>query len=185
MKPLLVFAMEQESQDVFAEYDVLHSQIGKVNASYALTRRLFDDGRPELVVNLGTGGSRRHGGGSIVNPTRFVQRDMDVRPLGFELGKTPFSDDPVELAYGQRVAGVPEAVCGSGDNFDVSDHAASFDVVDMEGYALALICQREAIPFVCLKYISDGADGSAQEDFNDSLRRAAVALKDVLRGAGY
>ena len=36
-KPLLVFAMKEESQDVFDAYDVLHSGIGKVNATYALT----------------------------------------------------------------------------------------------------------------------------------------------------
>ena len=30
-KPLLVFAMKEESQDVFDAYDVLHSGIGKVS----------------------------------------------------------------------------------------------------------------------------------------------------------
>lgn len=185
MNPLLVFAMEQESQDVFGGYDVLHTQIGKVNATYALTGFFLSKGRPDIVVNLGTAGSRKHGGGQIVNPTCFVQRDMDVRPLGFELGQTPFSNDPVELEYGRRLETFQGGKCGTGDNFDVSDAALAYDVVDMEAYALALICAREDIPFLCLKYISDGADGDAHEDFNQALLRAAHGLKDALKGAGF
>lgn len=92
MKPLLVFAMKEESQDVFVDYDVLHCQIGKINASHNLMRQIAQN-RPELVVNLGTAGSRKHAGGTIVNPTQFIQRDMDVTALGIELYQTPFSDD--------------------------------------------------------------------------------------------
>ena len=183
--PLLLFAMEQESQDVFSEYDLLHTQIGKVNAAYSLTRYLAQNDKPDLIVNLGTAGSRKHKGGTIVNPTSFVQRDMDVTPLGFKLGQTPFSDDPLVLEYGQSVDGLVSGVCGTGDNFDVSEKALDYDVVDMEAFALALICSREKVPFLCLKYISDGADGDAHEDFNVALLRAAHGLKGALKGAGY
>jgi len=48
-----------------------------------------------------------------------------------------------------------------------------------------LICSREKVPFLCLKYISDGADGDAHEDFNVALLRAAHGLKGALKGAGY
>ena len=182
MKPLLVFAMPEESQDVFSDYDVLHTQIGKVNAAYGLSKRVIED-RPDMVINLGTAGSRKHAGGSVVNPTQFVQRDMDVTVLGFEKFQTPFSDDPKILNYGQRLEHLPGGICGSGDNFDASEAANDFDVVDMEAYALALICKRENIPFVCLKYVSDGADGNANEDWNVALHRAAEKLKKALEGA--
>lgn len=181
MKPLLVFAMSEESQDVFGDYDVLHTQIGKVNAAYALTKRIAED-RPQIVINMGTAGSRKHAGGSVVNPTGFVQRDMDVSALGFDKFQTPFSDDPKIIEYGRRVESLSGGVCGSGDSFDVSEAAAEFDVVDMEAYALALICQREGIPFMCLKYVSDGADGDANEDWNVALARAAHKLKETLEG---
>lgn len=176
--------MEQESQDVFRDYDVLHSGIGKVNAAYALTRRLAMS-RPSIVINMGTAGSRKHKGGSIVNCTRFVQRDMDVTALGFEKFKTPFSNDPVEINYGVAVNGLPQGLCGTGDNFDSSEGAGAFDVVDMEAYALALVCQRENIPFLCLKYISDGADDEAHKDFIQALHDTAEKLKEALKNAGY
>ncbi len=176
---LLVFAMEQESQDVFAGYNVLHTGIGKVNAAYGLTRALQEN-RPQLVVNMGTAGSRKHGHGTVINCTSFIQRDMDVTVLGFKKFQTPFSDTPITIQYGQRINDLPEGVCGSGDNFDASDEAAAFDVVDMEGYALAYICQKENIPFLCLKYISDGADDDAKGDWNTYLHHAAEVLKGAL-----
>ncbi|GJL84978.1 MAG: 5'-nucleosidase [Micavibrio sp.] len=176
---LLVFAMEQESQDVFDNYDVLHTGIGKVNAAYTLTR-VLQKKRPKLVVNMGTAGSRKHKPGSIVNCTSFVQRDMDVTILGFEKFQTPFSKTPLRLEYGVSSVGFPQGICGTGDNFDASEDSSAFDVVDMEGYALADICQREAIPFLCLKYISDGADGDAKKDWNESLHETAEKLKEAL-----
>ncbi|MFP4313638.1 MAG: nucleosidase [Alphaproteobacteria bacterium] len=179
MKPLLVFAMKEESKDVFTGYEVLHTGIGKVNAAYALTARLANN-KPSIVINLGTAGSRKHKGGTIVNCTQFIQRDMDVTLLGFEKWQTPFSSDPVIIEHGKKIDGLTQGICGTGDNFDTSDNAIEFDAVDMEAYALALICARENIPFLCLKYISDGADDSAGKDWNKALEIAANSLKGSL-----
>lgn len=175
-RPLLVFAMEEESRNVFEGYNVLHTGIGKVNAAYALMCRIARD-KPEIVINMGTAGSRKHPGGTVVNPTIFVQRDMDVTVLGFEKFKTPFSNDPVHIEYGLSIDALPQGVCGTGDNFDATDAADIFDVVDMEAYALALICQREKIPFLCLKYVSDGANDAAEKDWESALDVAAESLK--------
>lgn len=183
MKPLLVFAMKEESQDVFNDYDVLHTGIGKINAALALAQSLYRQ-RPQIVINMGTAGSRKHKGGTIINPTRFVQRDMDVTALGFEKFKTPFSDDPVILEHGNRLEGLPDGLCGTGDSFDASEGASAFDVVDMEAYALALICRREGIPFLCLKYVSDGADGDAHADWHEALHHTAGRLREALKGSG-
>lgn len=179
-RPLLVFAMKEESQDVFPDYEVLHTGIGKVNAAHSFTKYIVQS-RPEFVVNMGTAGSRKHSGGQVINATSFIQRDMDVTPLGFEKFQTPFSTDPVRLEYGHRVGSLIEGVCGTGDSFDISEAARDFDVVDMEAYAIALICQRESIPFLCLKYVSDGADESADSDWNDALHKAAETLRQTLK----
>ena len=178
--PLIVFAMKEESRDAFSEYNVLHTGIGKVNASYALSKKIQNE-RPSMVVNMGTAGSRKHATGAIINCTRFIQRDMDVSVLGFEKWQTPFSSDPVIIEYGQAVNDLTQGLCGTGDSFDATEVAAQFDVVDMEAYALALICQREEIPFLCLKYISDGADDKAVTDWNAALERAAKELRKTLQ----
>ena len=39
------------------------------------------------------------------------------------------------------------------------------DLVDMEAYAIAKICYLKNIKFRCFKYISDYADGGANDDW--------------------
>jgi adenosylhomocysteine nucleosidase len=117
-----------------------------------------------------------------VNITSFIQRDMDATPLGFAPYQTPFSDQAVKLEYGNKIGAFPIGTCGTGDSFAVDEDFGNgaYDVVDMEAYALALICKEQSIPFVCLKYISDGADGRADEDWSEALKTTSHALKTAL-----
>ena len=50
----------------------------------------------------------------------------------------------------------------------------------MEAYPLALIAKQENIPFLCLKYISDGADGTAATDWPEMVKLAGSALKKTI-----
>lgn len=187
---LVVMALEAEAQGRFDErgVDVLFTGLGKVNAAYRLTRRLAEEkalGRKPLVVNFGTAGSRRFPAGTVVACRRFVQRDMDVRELGFAAGETPFEDVPATLEFPEVLSRLPHATCATADRFETLDHALSWDVVDMEAYALAKVCWFEGVPFACAKYVSDGADASASSDWQASLPRAADAFLELyhaLRG---
>ncbi|MBK4989400.1 5'-methylthioadenosine/S-adenosylhomocysteine nucleosidase family protein [Pseudomonas sp. S36] len=176
---LFVFALEAEAGQVFGHLNTVFTGIGKVNAAITLTRAITRH-RPRLIVNLGSAGSKRHGKGTVVCCNRFVQRDMDVTPLGFARYETPFSDTPVVLEHGMAISGLPLEACGTGDNFEVSHGDAPYDVVDMEAYVLALIARRENIPFVCLKYISDDAGSEAASDWAVQVHLAAEAFKRVL-----
>src|SRR5690625_4823030 len=177
---LFTFALESEAADLFNEYNLLICGIGKVNASYHLMKAIQRK-RPSVIVNLGSAGSNHLKKVEIVCCTKFIQRDMDVRCLGFDQYETPLSGVPSVLEYGLKMDGVPEAICGTGDNFEMTHSAAIYNVVDMEAYALALIAMKERIPFLCLKYISDGADDQAAEDWSVEVHRAAVAFADVLK----
>jgi len=55
-----------------------------------------------------------------------------------------------------------------------------YNVIDMEAYALAVTAKKENIPFLCLKYISDGADGLAADDWSLNVHKAAKAFKELL-----
>ncbi|MFZ5937493.1 nucleosidase [Pseudomonas sp. HS6-2] len=176
---LFVFALEAEAGEVFSEVRTVFTGIGKVNAAIALTRAIQQQ-RPKLIVNLGSAGSQRHGKGEVVCCTRFVQRDMDVTPLGFARYETPLSNIPVLLEHGQAIPGLPVETCGSGDSFEVNHGDAPYDVVDMEAYVFALIAREEGIPFVCLKYISDDAGSDAAGDWAVQVHLAAEAFKRVL-----
>jgi len=177
--PLFVFALSSEAAQEFDDLDPLILGIGKVNAAYHLTRKIMEN-RPGLIINLGSAGSSRFDRGEVVCCTKFIQRDMDVRGLGYQKYETPFSGlDPV-LCYGLKLDGLPEGICGTGDNFEMANLSSEYDIVDMEAYALAFIAMKEQIPFLCLKYISDGADGTAAEEWLIQVHHAAAAFKRIM-----
>lgn len=176
---LFLFALESEAGDHFNDHHKLITGIGKVAATYALTKAIHTQ-RPKLIVNLGSAGSNFFKRGTVVCCTQFIQRDMDVRPLGFELYETPLSGIPPVLQYGLSMHGLPEGICGTGDHFDTNHTTTAYNLVDMEAYALALVAMQENIPFLCLKYISDGADGSAAEDWTVQVHRAAEAFAQLV-----
>lgn len=179
---LVVMALPAEGEGLFEaeNIDVLYTGLGKVNAAFALTRRLteyVERGQAvPLVVNFGSAGSHRFATGTLVSCADFVQRDMDVQPLGYEIGVTPFEDIPAVLRFNVSVPGLPQGVCGSGDSFATDLRGVSCDVVDMEAYALAKVCWFFGAQFVSAKYISDGADPAAATDWSENHHRGAAAF---------
>lgn len=175
-------ALEIESQGLFAErgVPVLYTGVGKVNAAYRLARALSEHraayGALPVVVNFGTVGSPTLSAGSVVACRRFVQRDMDVSGLGFELGTTPFEDVPAALEFAAMFPDLPHSVCGTGDRFETGKPLVACDVIDMEAYALAKVCHLEGAEFGAVKFVTDGADGDAGVDWQANLPRAARAF---------
>lgn len=174
--PLFVFALEIEAAAAFEECNTAFVGIGKVSATYNLMKRIGIE-KPSVIVNLGSAGSTEFPRGSVVSCTKFIQRDMDVRALGYAKFETPFSSEGPLFEYGIAVEGLPQGVCGTGDSFEVAHLNTEYNVIDMEAFPLALVAKRESIPFLCLKYISDGADGAAAEDWLVAVHHAALVLR--------
>jgi adenosylhomocysteine nucleosidase len=184
MKILIVCALEVETQGELNDYDVLYTGVGKVNATFELTRKFGKYGSHipyDLVINYGTAGSRKIKKKTLVDCTKFIQRDMDVTGLGFMRGETPFEQDPPFVIQQQNIEFNPigrNATCGSGDNF-VEDKTNYYgEVVDMEAYALAKVCYLYDVPFISFKYITDGADEQAHEDWEANLVDGIVEFKN-------
>jgi adenosylhomocysteine nucleosidase len=189
MKTLIVSALEIETQGQLDDYDVLYTGVGKVNATFELTRKFGKYGSHipyDLVINYGTAGSRKIKKKTLVDCTKFIQRDMDVTGLGFMRGETPFEQDPPFIIQQQNVEFNPigrNATCGSGDNFAEDKSQYYGEVVDMEAYALAKVCYLYDVPFISFKYITDGADEQAHEDWEANLANGIVEFKEkVLKG---
>ena len=178
---LITFALKEESANLFDEYNVLYTGVGKINACMELLKKIHSK-KPKIVINIGTSGSRKFPSGVIVNPTRFVQRDVDATSLGFQKYEIPFSEIPIQLNNGMRVDSIEEAICGTGDNFSTKEtyDKNAYDIVDMEAFALAQICRDQNINFLCLKYISDGADGNAHIDWHQCLNDSAEKTRNLL-----
>jgi len=176
---LLVVALESELPPALTTgWRVVYSGVGKINAAVALAEALTTHD-VKNVINFGSAGSLRSYLFGIQEVTRFVQRDMDVRALGFALGQTPFEDDwMIDL-------GRPGLCCGTGDNFVSAAPELDSDLVDMEAFALAKICQDKLIDFYCFKFVSDNANDSAADDWSKRLAFGAQLFADnFLNGAG-
>ncbi len=178
---LIAFALEAESDNQFTDLanNVVYTGVGKVNAAHALTLALAQKPHCNLVINMGTAGSQVFKTGEVVCIHRFMQHDMDVSPLGFAVGETPFDAVPAIIETNKVLPHLPAATCASGDRFVTGNWPKDADVLDMEAYAMAKVCLKMNVPFLCLKYISDGADDSAATDWPTALKNAAKALRDV------
>ena len=185
-KTLIVCALEVETQGQLDDYDVLYTGVGKVNATFELTRKFGKYGSYipyNMVINYGTAGSRKIKKKTLVDCTKFIQRDMDVTGLGFMRGETPFEQDPPFVIQQQNIEFNPigrNATCGSGDNFAEDKSQYYGEVVDMEAYALAKVCYLYDIPFISFKYITDGADEQAHEDWEKNLADGIEVFKEKI-----
>ena len=187
-KTLIVCALEVETQGQLENYDVLYTGVGKVNATFALTRKFGKLGSHipyHTVINYGTAGSQhwKYRKGDLVDCTRFVQRDMDVSGLGFKLGQTRFEKDiPIIIESDSDFNPIGnDVLCGSGDSFVTVDQfnwKNLIDVVDMEAYALAKVCKLYDVPFISFKYITDEADGDAGNDWEENVGKGIVKFKE-------
>tara|TARA_B100000424_G_scaffold130815_1_gene99183 strand:- start:754 stop:1362 length:609 start_codon:yes stop_codon:yes gene_type:complete len=187
-KFLLVCALEVETQGQLNDYDVLYTGVGKVNATLKLTQKFGKYGSYipyDLVINYGTAGSRKYKKGELVDCTKFIQRDMDVTGLGFQRGETPFEKQPPLVIETESLFNPigKNATCGSGDSF-VEDRSQYYgEVVDMEAYALSKVCYHYQIPFISFKYISDGADDNANDDWDENVSKGIEVFKEkILKG---
>lgn len=141
----------------------LMTGVGPVEAGVRLgaeLARLKIEGElPDLVVSLGSAGSRSLEQAEIYQAVFVSYRDMDASPLGFEKGTTPFLDLPAIVPLPHRVPGIKEASLSTGAGIISGDAYAGIgaDMVDMETFAVLRACQLFGVPLIALRGISDGA----------------------------
>ena len=176
---LVAMALKEEGGQALrnAGAHVIYTGLGKVNATYKLTKALAQF-KPKLVLNFGTAGSKLFSRGELIAAHRFIQRDMDVSPLGYRPFETPFEATPIFLEFPVVFQDLPHATVGTGDSFETDHKNDRGEVVDMEAFALAKVCHLEGMAFGCAKFISDGADENASGHWQDSLK----ALPDKFVG---
>ncbi|MFK0385224.1 5'-methylthioadenosine/S-adenosylhomocysteine nucleosidase [Agrobacterium sp. NPDC090273] len=170
--------------------------VGPVEAAISVTAVLTGldaaDHLPDLVVSLGSAGSRTLEQTSVYQVASVSWRDMDASAFGFEKGRTPFLDLPAEVALPLRIPGITEARLSTGGNvvsgaaYDLIDA----DMVEMETYAVLRACQRFGVPLIGLRGISDGkADVNHVDDWTEylhiideklaeSIDKLSLAIKD-------
>ncbi|MEE9983842.1 5'-methylthioadenosine/S-adenosylhomocysteine nucleosidase [Agrobacterium pusense] len=165
----------------------LMTGVGPVEAAIAVTTVLagLDTAGhlPDLVVSLGSAGSRTLEQTAIYQAVSVSYRDMDASPFGFAKGCTPFLDLPAEVALPLRIPDVAGARLSTGANV-VSGEAYGLidaDMVEMETYAVLRACQRFGLPLIGLRGISDGkADVKHVNDWTEYLHIIDEKLADAV-----
>ncbi|WP_307363845.1 5'-methylthioadenosine/S-adenosylhomocysteine nucleosidase [Brevundimonas sp. SORGH_AS_0993] len=159
-----------------ARIQPLMTGIGPVEAAVALSAALARMGAagdlPDLIVSLGSCGSRVLAHAAVYQASSVAYRDMDASPLGFDKGVTPLLDQPAVLPLPCPVPGVPTATLSTGA--DVVSGAAydaiAAEMVDMETWALVRAAQTFGLPLIALRGVSDGrAELKALEDWTSTL----------------
>ncbi len=190
-----VIAMRNEAEAVRAVLgrdDRLYiSGIGKVNAA-ATTQRAIDEaaGREIEIWNAGVCGGFDPSMeiGDVYEVDRAVEYDFDLANLnGTRIGQLD-ERDGVYLPL-ITTGRLPVRTLATGDRFnDRDDDLALFRELgatlrDMEGAAIAHVCERNGVACHSIKSISNvQGRGSMVGQFRDNVARALERLSVVLRG---
>ncbi len=189
----IISALPQE-WDNEKHHNLHYCGVGKVNATMK-TMEVIADCVPNLIINYGTAGAAReynpyrdaHIKG-LVDCQEFVQRDMDATDLGFKEGETPYEENSQLILRGENPGIINYGfVCGTGDTFVggsefvmTYDDTEVLDVVDMEAYAIAKVCDRYDTRFMCLKYITDNADKEAADSWKNNVNKGRKEFLELL-----
>lgn len=162
----LLFVMAAEAEygpHLRRRFSPLMTGVGPVEAAVTLAAALAPlahaETLPDLVVSLGSAGSRVLEQTGVYQATSVSYRDMDASALGFEKGATPFLELPAVVPMPLLVPGIAGASLSTGANVvsGAAYDAVAADMVDMETFAVLRACQRFGVPLVALRGISDGA----------------------------
>jgi adenosylhomocysteine nucleosidase len=133
---------------------------GAVTLTAALAQFKLNRQLPDIVVSIGSAGSRILEQGEVYQASHVAFRDMDASTLGFEKGRTPFLDLPRQVKLPHHIEGIKSATLSTGASV-VSGSAYNTiaeDMVDMETFAHMRACDHFSVPLISLRGISDGAE---------------------------
>ncbi len=182
---LIVTALELELP-TFWGGPVLFTGVGKIRAASSLAKYLAQHPSINNVINYGTAGGHKGVGKNHIYPVnRFIERDF--RSCSLTL---PHRDMIVVDSWLEGV----DHLCASTQDHFVTDPTELDDVpfgkeanvVDMESYALAYVCQQFGVQFMCYKYISDDADETAATEWVENVDGGEEQfIKILLEHHGY
>ena len=135
--------------------------------------------------------------GDLIAATKLCQHDLDITAFGHPYGYVPegkiYVESDKELLFlAKKVAkdkniDLKEGIIATGDQF-IADNAKkewiretfNADALEMEGAAVAVVCDAFDIPFFILRAISDAADMDAGFDFDKFLENSSKISADFI-----
>lgn len=161
--------------------------VGPVEAaaavSHALAELRTEAALPDLIVSLGSAGSRTLDHARVYRVSQVAYRDMDASVLGFAKGETPFLPGSTVLTLADGPAALPSARLATGASVVSGDayDAVDADMVDMETFAVVRAAARFDVPVLGLRGVSDGrTDLTELSHWTDALAEIDLRLAEAL-----
>jgi len=156
--------------------------VGKVRAA-AATQYVIDNYQPFAIIYIGAAGilNPSLAPGQVVIGEKIIEHDFDKSALasnnhdGFALLETDFGLHKTILKASKGVLGVNRIKSGTiltGDQVIADTEKRKQlmstydgDCVEMEGAAVAIVCNQNQMPFVIVRVLSDYADKNARTQY--------------------
>ncbi len=180
------------------EIILAYSKIGKVFAALTAATMIekFD---AEVLLFSGVAGAINPSLkiGDLIVAKELCQHDLDITAFGHPHGYVPEgevcirSDDKLrEIAFEvakEKNIELKEGIIATGDQFIADEKRKEWikgtfkaDALEMEGAAVAVVCDALDVPFFILRAISDAADMDAGFDFDEFLNSSAKVSADFV-----
>jgi len=161
--------------------------VGPVEAAavvaHALAELKAEGALPDLVISLGSAGSRTLDHARVYRVSHVSYRDMDASCLGFAKGETPYPRVAAVLPLADGPPSLPPARLATGASVvsGAAWDAVDADMVDMETFAVVRAAVRFGVPVLGLRGVSDGrTDLSELSHWTDALAEIDLRLADAL-----
>jgi len=209
IEPLLEYFKEYETIDYAKnryykvdykghEIVIAYSKIGKVFAALTAAT-MIEKFEAEILLFSGVAGAINPSLkiGDLIVARELCQHDLDITAFGHPYGYVPEgavfvkSDDKLrETAFSvaeEKGINLREGVIATGDQFIADEKRKEWikntfkaDALEMEGAAVAVVCDALSVPFFILRAISDAADMDAGFDFDEFLKSSAKISADFV-----
>ncbi len=187
-----VFQYQKDDKELY----VLHSGAGQISAT-AGTQALISEFHVDLITNFGVVGGLREELSTVslcvvekVVHYEFDTSEVDHCPVGQYIGEYPTIYMPLtESLVRKAVEIAPDlkvVTCASGDKFVSTIEEKKYiaetfgaDICEMECAGIVKTANRNGIPCISIKMVSDSVHGGAQE-FRDSFQKTSHECLSVL-----
>ncbi len=180
------------------EVVVAYSKIGKVFATLTATILIEKFGCDRLLFSGVAGAiSDDLQIGDLIIAEGLCQHDLDITAFGHPYGYVP--EGEVCVASDEKLRDIAkqvalskdlplkEGIIATGDQFVANAERKDWigdtfkaDALEMEGAAVAVVCNALGVPFFILRAISDSADMDAGFDFDEFLESSAKISADFI-----
>ncbi|MGM0533290.1 MAG: 5'-methylthioadenosine/adenosylhomocysteine nucleosidase [Campylobacterota bacterium] len=199
-KKRIVYADNVYYEGSFAGRDVVvaYSKIGKVFASLTAATMIEKFGCNRLLFSGVAGAINEDLAiGDLIFAKKLTQHDLDITAFGHPYGFVPegsvyvhtakeLNDIAKEVAKNKNIA-LKEGIVATGDQFIANperkewiEETFNADALEMEGAAVAVVCDALEVDCFILRAISDAADMEANFDFDKFLQESAQVSADFI-----